>query len=108
MSQEITLKSKATAKRIGWIYIIFAPIIFFLIGLGCGQYYYQNYILVDFTKQKEEQYYRGTYDICRYLSMGPKQCLYNAKEFQNSGWFENKSEDWVWPIRVLKSGEEPG
>ena len=108
MSQEITSKLKAKANRIGWLFIIFSPLICSLLGAGLTQSYYNNYVLVDFTKQKEEQYYRGVYDSCRKFGVSEDGCLKMADTISEDSWFESPSKGWYWPIRILKSGEQPG
>ena len=49
----------------------------------------------------EGEYYRGIYDLCRWLIQQTGHyvdCMAFVERSNTSGWYEQPSKDWQWPL----------
>ena len=53
--------------------------------------------------EPQEQYYRGVYDACRWLSKEPQRCMEMASGFEAMKMYREESPGWVWPEREVKA-----
>lgn len=71
-----------------------------LIGLTIGL---MSVLASGLVTEPQEQYYRGVYDACRWLSEEPHRCMEMATGFEAMKMYREESPGWVWTERKVKA-----
>lgn len=77
-----------------------------LTSVALTKHYYENYVIADIlaaqNRLMEEQYYRGTYDVCLWLEVPQPNCQRSIPIFKVENWYDRVSPGWNWPLEIGK------